>query len=280
VAPAFELGPEKGLDDWPRLVGRQAPTRKSENIGIVMAAAHLGLFGIVRVHRAHAVDLVGDDRNADSRTTNQHRQLGIAIGNHASGVGGMSGVVGGLLRVRADVHDLVPALFEQRPDELLELESGVVRSDGDLHECDDSDGRGADTLGPMASSDIDLLKQGFDRLTSDGYEALVPLVHPDFEMQTPAALAAEPQRYEGVDGFRRWWTSFLEVMDTVTLEAKAFHEIGPDKYAIETVMRAVGGASGIETTQEVVMVTTLRDGKMIHIAFATTLENAREGRLA
>ena len=42
---------------------------------------------------------------------------------------------------------------------------------------------------------------------------MVPLVHPDFEMETPAALAAEPQRYEGVDGFRRWWTSFLDVMD-------------------------------------------------------------------
>ncbi len=132
----------------------------------------------------------------------------------------------------------------------------------------------------MASSDIDLLKAGFERLGSEGYEALVPLVHPDFEMQTPAALAAEPQRYDGVDGFRRWWTSFLEVMDTVTLEAKAFHEVGPDKYAIETVMRAVGGASGIETTQGVFIVATLRDGKMVHIAFATSLEDAKEGRLA
>ena len=73
----------------------------------------------------------------------------------------------------------------------------------------------------MANDDIDLLKDGFERLGAEGYEAMVPLVHPEFEMETPAALAAEPQRYEGVDGFRRWWTSFLEVMDTVTLEAKA-----------------------------------------------------------
>jgi hypothetical protein len=42
----------------------------------------------------------------------------------------------------------VTALFEQRPDELLELESGVVRSDGDLHPSDDSAAPGADTLGP------------------------------------------------------------------------------------------------------------------------------------
>lgn len=32
---------------------------------------------------------------------------------------------------------------------------------------------------------------------------MVPLIHPEFEMETPPALAAEPQRYEGVEGFRR-----------------------------------------------------------------------------
>ena len=132
----------------------------------------------------------------------------------------------------------------------------------------------------MANDDLDLLKDGFERLGAEGYEAMVPLVHPEFEMETPAALAAEPQRYEGVDGFRRWWTSFLDVMDTVTLEPKGFHEIGPDRYAIETVMRAVGGSSGIETTQEVVMVVALRDRKMVRIDFATSLEQARQGRLA
>jgi ketosteroid isomerase-like protein len=132
----------------------------------------------------------------------------------------------------------------------------------------------------MATSDLELLREGFEQLGAEGYEAMVPLVHPEFEMETPAALAAEPQRYEGVEGFRRWWTSFLDVMDTVALEPKGFHELGDDRYAIETVMRAVGGASGIETTQEVVMVVTLRDQKMVRIDFATGLEEAKEGRLA
>ena len=60
----------------------------------------------------------------------------------------------------------------------------------------------------------------------------------------------------------------------MTLEPKGFHEIGPDQVAIETVMRAVGGSSGIETTQEVVMVVALRDRKMVRIDFATSLEEA------
>jgi len=129
----------------------------------------------------------------------------------------------------------------------------------------------------MASKIVELMRDGFERLSTDGYEGMVPLVHPDFVMETPAALAAEPQRYEGVEGFRRWWTSFLDVMDTVTLESREFHEIGADQIAIETVMRAVGGSSGIETEQEVVMIVTLRDEKMVRIDFATSLEEAMAG---
>jgi ketosteroid isomerase-like protein len=126
----------------------------------------------------------------------------------------------------------------------------------------------------MAGSDLELIREGFERLASEGYEAMTPMIHPEFEMETPANLAAEPQRYEGVDGFRRWWSSFLEVMDTVTLEASAFHELDPGRIAVEAEIHAVGGASGIETTQGVVLIITVKDGKMAHIGFAPTLEEA------
>lgn len=131
----------------------------------------------------------------------------------------------------------------------------------------------------MASDDIDLLREGFARLSAEGYEAMLPLLHPDFVMETPAGLAAEPQRYEGADGYRRWWTSFLEVMDSVTLEAGDIHELGDDRYAVETLMRAVGGSSGIETTQGVVMIVSLEDSLMTRIAFATSVEAARAGEI-
>ena len=133
------------------------------------------------------------------------------------------------------------------------------------------------TLAAVASSDLDLLREGFERLGAEGYEAMVPLIHPEFVMETPADLAAEPQRYEGVEGFRRWWTSFLEVMDTVALEPRAFYEVDPGRVVIEAVMRAVGGASGIEATQEVFLIVAVKDGKMARIDFATSLEEAMSG---
>jgi hypothetical protein len=132
----------------------------------------------------------------------------------------------------------------------------------------------------MSTDDLELLREGFARLDADGYTAMFPLIHPEFVMETPAGLAAEPQRYEGVDGYKLWWTSFLEVMDTVKLEAGDIHELGEDKYAVETLMRAVGGSSGIETTQGVVMVVSVKDSLMIRIDFATSLEDAKAGKTA
>jgi len=129
----------------------------------------------------------------------------------------------------------------------------------------------------MPADDLELLREGFARLDAEGYKAMLPTIHPEFVMETPAGLAAEPQRYEGVDGYRRWWTSFLEVMDTVTLEAGDIHELGGDKYAVETLMRAVGGSSGIETTQGVVMVVSVKDSLMIRIDFAASVEAALAG---
>lgn len=130
----------------------------------------------------------------------------------------------------------------------------------------------------MAQSDVELVREGFDRLAAEGYEAMFPFVHEDFEMETPAGLAAEPQRYEGIEGLRRWWTTFLEVMDSVTLEARDFREVGPDRIVVQAVIRAVGGASGIETSQEVYFVVTVRDSKMARLDFAASLDDAVAGK--
>jgi hypothetical protein len=69
-------------------------------------------------------------------------------------------------------------------------------------------------------------------------------------------------------------------MDTVKLEAGNIHELGGDRYAVETVLRAVGGSSGIETTQDVVMIVSLKDSQMIRIDFALSVEAARAGETA
>ena len=53
-------------------------------------------------------------------------------------------------------------------------------------------------------------------------EALLPFIHPDFEVTTPAGLAAEPDTYRGPEGIRRYFESFYEAMDEVGFEPEEF----------------------------------------------------------
>ncbi len=121
----------------------------------------------------------------------------------------------------------------------------------------------------------ELVEQAFGLLQSDTYEQVLPLVHDDFEMVTTREVASEPQVYRGPEGVRRWWTSFLEVMDTVNLDAGSFIDLGDGRVIVEFVIRARGQASGIEATQPAFAIATVADGKLIRLEFFTDLEHAR-----
>ncbi len=124
-------------------------------------------------------------------------------------------------------------------------------------------------------SDKELVERAFGLLQSDTYEQVLPLVHDDFEMVTTPQVASEPQAYHGPEGVRRWWTSFLEVMDTVNLDPVSFEDVRDGRVIVEFVIRARGQASGIEATQPAVAVATVGDGKLLRLEFFTDVGRAR-----
>ncbi len=132
----------------------------------------------------------------------------------------------------------------------------------------------------MSERDVELLSDGFSRLAVEGYESLMPLVHPEFEMTTPPGIAAEPQTYRGTDGLRRWWESFYEVMDEVRVEPTEFHDAGEGRVVVEAVLGAIGQTSGLEVTQNTYMLIHIRDDLMHRIEFFFTLEEALEAGAA
>jgi ketosteroid isomerase-like protein len=125
------------------------------------------------------------------------------------------------------------------------------------------------------SSDADTIIQAFQLLNSDTYEEALELVDDEFEMVTPAELASEPQTYRGPEGVRRWWESFLEVMEWVRLEVEGVHPVDDHRVILEFLIHTRGRSSGIETDQRAVGLATARDGKLLRLAFFTELSQAQ-----
>ena len=119
-----------------------------------------------------------------------------------------------------------------------------------------------------------MVRDALDALAERGVDGMLEFVHDDFEMRTPPGLAAEPDTYWGPEGVRRWFDSFLEVMDRVGLDAFDLDEIGPNRVVGTIRISARGGSTGIETTQETPLLCTVSEGKILGMSFFTTREAA------
>jgi ketosteroid isomerase-like protein len=125
----------------------------------------------------------------------------------------------------------------------------------------------------MPGSNVEIAKQAYEAMTEGGYEALLPLLDPEFEMVTTGEVASEPDTYRGAEGMRRYWASFYEVMDEIRVEAEEFIEVG-DLVVIPSKLHATGRSTGIEASQSAVQVWQLRDGKALRVDFFSTREEA------
>jgi ketosteroid isomerase-like protein len=125
------------------------------------------------------------------------------------------------------------------------------------------------------SDDVETIVETFRLLNSDTYEQALDRVDDEFQMVTPAELASEPDAYRGPEGVRRWWESFLEVMEWVRLEVEEMHPVDDRRVILEFVIHTRGRSSGIETDQRAVGLATARDGELYRLAFFTDLAQAR-----
>jgi ketosteroid isomerase-like protein len=125
------------------------------------------------------------------------------------------------------------------------------------------------------ADDVEAIIETFGLLSSDTYEQALELVDEEFEMVTTPDLASEPDVYRGPEGVRRWWESFLEVMEWVRLEVEGSYPIDDHRAILEFRIRTRGRSSGIETEQRAIGLATARDGKLLRLQFFTEMDAAR-----
>lgn len=126
----------------------------------------------------------------------------------------------------------------------------------------------------MAGDPSELIEKALRAYSTDGVEGMLPYVHPEFTMTTTAEIAAEPDTYEGHDGLRRYFGSFLEVMDDVRIEPTAV-EPGGERVLMEFDLVATGKATGIEVRQQGHAIWELDDDQLRRVTFFRSAGEAR-----
>jgi ketosteroid isomerase-like protein len=125
----------------------------------------------------------------------------------------------------------------------------------------------------MAEDDVELARRALETLASEGYEALLPLIHPDFVATVPPTLSVEPDTYRGPEGLRRYFESFYDAVDEIRFEPDDFIAAG-GRVVIPMRVMVRGRGSGVEAAQRVVQVWELRDGLAIGVEVYPTLDEA------
>jgi ketosteroid isomerase-like protein len=125
----------------------------------------------------------------------------------------------------------------------------------------------------MSQEDVAALRAGFAAMAEGGFEALLPFIHPDFEVTIPPDLSLEPDTYRGPSGMRRYFESFYEAVDEVRFEPEDFIEVG-ECIVVPMKVTVRGRGSGAEAAQSLVQVWELRDGLAYRAEVHATLERA------
>jgi ketosteroid isomerase-like protein len=117
-----------------------------------------------------------------------------------------------------------------------------------------------------------LLRRGYDAWNSGEWTSMEALLTPDFEVDATDRVL-NPDRYQGIEGFRRLAAEMSEVWDSWEVEPLEFLENG-ERVFVEHRVRARGKGSGIEVEQMYWSVWTLRDGKGARLALHVDRERA------
>ena len=118
----------------------------------------------------------------------------------------------------------------------------------------------------MANDPKEIVERAIGAYNVGGVEAMLEFIHPEFEMTTPAEIAAEPDTYRGRDGVRRYFNSFFEIMDEVRIEPTEITG-GRDEVLIRFDLVARGQATGIEAIQKAYAIWEVDDGLLRGIQF-------------
>jgi len=129
-----------------------------------------------------------------------------------------------------------------------------------------SQGNGIFEFTPQHHHNNDVKTRFVDALFRNDWDAMAPLVHPDFELREPAALSYGGT-YKGLDGFKKCWELIpnaglqTEYLDTL----RCFFTEDPDSIVVELETRGTVTQTGEKFASKVMEQFDFKDGLIVAI---------------
>jgi len=114
----------------------------------------------------------------------------------------------------------------------------------------------------MSQENVEVLRRGFEAMSSGDLPQLLAFIHPDFEVKIPSEVSAEPDTYRGHEGIRRYFRSFEDGMEEIRFRPERFWDVD-EKVVVVVRLTAKGKSTGIPVEQTTGQVWTIADGKAV-----------------
>jgi ketosteroid isomerase-like protein len=114
----------------------------------------------------------------------------------------------------------------------------------------------------MSLENVEVVRRGFEAMSTGDLSRILAFIHPDFEVKIPAEVSAEPDTYRGHEGIRRYFRSFEEDMEEIRFRPEQFWDVG-DRVVVAVLLTARGKSTGIAVEQRTGQVWTIRDDKAV-----------------
>ena len=118
----------------------------------------------------------------------------------------------------------------------------------------------------------ELIRLGYEAWNRGDWDSMERLLAPDFEVDATDRVL-NPDKYEGIDGFRRLAGEMAEVWDTWEIEPLELVERGNLMFVAHRV-RARGKGSGVEVVQTYWSVWAVRDNKGVKLSLFVDRDRA------
>jgi uncharacterized protein len=127
----------------------------------------------------------------------------------------------------------------------------------------------------MSLQNVELVRRGLEAFNSGDIDRILSFTGPDFEIEVPPGLSAEPDTYRGHAGVRRYFQSFEEAMDEVHFQAERFWDAA-EAVVVDALVTARGKQTAILVEQRAAQLWTIRGGSVIRIRAYASLSEALE----